>query len=77
MVASSPCPRAPPFLHDRETTLPDGTVLVTSFHPSRQNTNTGKLTREMWYAVFERIGRKDGRTERRKVGTRESENERK
>ncbi len=45
----------PPFAHDRETTLPDGMVLVTSFHPSRQNTNTGKLTRAMWYAVFERI----------------------
>jgi uracil-DNA glycosylase len=30
-------------------------VLVTSFHPSRQNTNTGRLTREMWYGVFELI----------------------
>jgi len=51
-------PRArPPFGHDREAELPDGTVLVTSFHPSRQNTNTGKLTRAMWYAVFERIRR--------------------
>jgi uracil-DNA glycosylase family 4 len=47
----------PAFGHDREATLPDGTVLVTSFHPSRQNTNTGKLTRAMWYAVFERIQR--------------------
>ena len=44
----------PPFGHDREATMPDGTTLITSFHPSRQNTNTGKLTREMWYAVFER-----------------------
>ena len=51
-------PRArPPFAHNCETTLPDGTVLVTSFHPSRQNTNTGKLTRAMWYAVFERLRR--------------------
>ncbi len=50
----------PPFGHDREATLPDGTVLVTSFHPSRQNTNTGKLTRQMWYAVFERIRRRAG-----------------
>jgi len=45
----------PPFGHGRETALPDGTILVTSFHPSRQNTNTGKLTRAMWYVVFERI----------------------
>jgi uracil-DNA glycosylase family 4 len=45
----------PAFGHDRESRMPDGTLLVTSFHPSRQNTNTGKLTRAMWYAVFERI----------------------
>ena len=48
----------PPFGHDREAAMPDGTTLITSFHPSRQNTNTGKLTREMWYAVFERAKRR-------------------
>ena len=57
---ASPRRERPPFGHDREATLPDGTVLVTSFHPSRQNTNTGKLTREMWYGVFERIRRAKG-----------------
>jgi uracil-DNA glycosylase family 4 len=45
----------PPFAHAQETTLPDGTVLISSFHPSRQNTNTGRLTRPMWHSVFERI----------------------
>jgi uracil-DNA glycosylase len=44
----------PAFGHGVETVLPDGTALLSSFHPSRQNTNTGKLTREMWYRVFAR-----------------------
>lgn len=45
----------PLFGHGLETTMPDGIVLVSSFHPSRQNTNTGRLTRAMWYGVFSRL----------------------
>lgn len=44
----------PQFAHAAMTVLPDGVTLIASYHPSRQNTNTGKLTRAMWLSVFRR-----------------------
>lgn len=49
-----PSARRPRFAHGAVARLPDGTILISSYHPSRQNTNTGKLTRTMWHAVFRR-----------------------
>jgi uracil-DNA glycosylase len=42
------------FGHLNEHTMPNGRVLIDSYHCSRYNQNTGRLTREMFEAVFER-----------------------
>ncbi len=42
------------FSHGAEYALPSGLIVIASYHPSLQNTNTGKLTRLMFLAVFKR-----------------------
>jgi uracil-DNA glycosylase len=45
----------PTFAHASEATLGHGSpVLIGCYHPSRQNTNTGKLTPPMMDDVFAR-----------------------
>ena len=42
------------FRHGAEYALPAAPRLLASFHPSLQNTNTGKLTRPMFLEIFKR-----------------------
>jgi uracil-DNA glycosylase family 4 len=42
------------FGHGAEYTLPGGLNVIASYHPSLQNTNTGKLTLPMFLDVFKR-----------------------
>jgi uracil-DNA glycosylase len=44
----------PPFAHGAAYPLPGGPLVIASFHPSRQNTNTGRLTPTMMHTVFAR-----------------------
>jgi uracil-DNA glycosylase family 4 len=46
-----------PFRHGALYRLPGRPLLLASYHPSRQNTQTGLLTRRMWSGIVRRASR--------------------
>jgi uracil-DNA glycosylase family 4 len=54
LKASGKLDRKKPYIfqHGARYEMPDGRLLLASYHPSNQNTQTGKLTRQMFMQIF-------------------------
>ena len=56
LVATGEKRGARKFAHGAQHVLSNGLVLADSYHCSRYNTNTGRLTEAMFHAVFADLG---------------------
>jgi uracil-DNA glycosylase len=46
------------FGHGKVYPLPNRQTIITTYHPSQQNTQTGKLTKPMFHQIFKMVRKK-------------------